>query len=108
MFLLMTIMIVICTYKFIYLHSSTCIYTYPTQCLQTKTCMITHMHTSIHNPYICIHIYTHKQTATQVPQFVLDDPEIGPSCRIVVTQPRRLSAISVAERIASERGKYDE
>ena len=43
--------------------------------------------------------------ATQVPQFLLDDPLIGPGCRIVVTQPRRLSAISVAERIAAERGE---
>ena len=42
---------------------------------------------------------------TQVPQFLLDDPEIGPVCRIVVTQPRRLSAISVSERIAAERGE---
>jgi HrpA-like RNA helicase len=40
-----------------------------------------------------------------VPQFLLDDPEIGPVCRIVVTQPRRLSAISVSERIAAERGE---
>ena len=40
---------------------------------------------------------------TQVPQFLLDDLEIGPNSRIVVTQPRRLSAISVAERIAAER-----
>lgn len=44
-------------------------------------------------------------TATQVPQFLLDDPDIGPTCRIVVTQPRRLSAISVSERIAAERGE---
>lgn len=43
---------------------------------------------------------------TQVPQFLLDDPEIGPACRIVVTQPRRLSAISVSERIAAERGEH--
>lgn len=40
---------------------------------------------------------------TQVPQFILDDPEMGPTCRIIVTQPRRLSAISVAERISAER-----
>jgi HrpA-like RNA helicase len=40
-----------------------------------------------------------------VPQFLLDDPDIGPACRIVVTQPRRLSAISVSERIAAERGE---
>ena len=40
-----------------------------------------------------------------MPQFLLDDPDIGPVCRIVVTQPRRLSAISVSERIAAERGE---
>jgi HrpA-like RNA helicase len=42
---------------------------------------------------------------TQVPQFLLDDEEIGPYSRIIVTQPRRLSAISVAERVAKERGE---
>lgn len=42
---------------------------------------------------------------TQVPQFIFDDESIGPSCRMAVTQPRRLSAISVAERIAFERGE---
>ena len=41
--------------------------------------------------------------STQVPQFLLDDPIIGPKCSILVTQPRRISAISVAERVASER-----
>jgi len=40
---------------------------------------------------------------TQVPQYLLEDPVTGPTCRIVVTQPRRLSAVSVAERIATER-----
>ena len=37
--------------------------------------------------------------STQVPQFLLDN---DPTASIVVTQPRRISAISVAERIASE------
>mmetsp|Transcript_6399 Transcript_6399/g.9292 ORF Transcript_6399/g.9292 Transcript_6399/m.9292 type:complete len:902 (+) Transcript_6399:55-2760(+) len=41
--------------------------------------------------------------STQVPQFLLDNPEIGPRANIVVTQPRRISAISIAERVASER-----
>ncbi|KAJ1423188.1 P-loop containing nucleoside triphosphate hydrolase protein, partial [Ochromonadaceae sp. CCMP2298] len=41
--------------------------------------------------------------STQVPQFLLDDETIGPTCRIAITQPRRLSAVAVAERIASER-----
>ena len=42
---------------------------------------------------------------SQVPQFLLDDPLVGPSCNIVCTQPRRISAISVAERVAAERGE---
>jgi HrpA-like RNA helicase len=44
-----------------------------------------------------------RSKSTQVPQFLLDDPEIGPTCNILITQPRRISAISVAERVASER-----
>lgn len=43
--------------------------------------------------------------STQVPQFLLDDPGMGPGCKIVCTQPRRISAIAVAERIAEERGE---
>lgn len=43
--------------------------------------------------------------STQVPQFLLDDPAMGPGCKIVCTQPRRISAIAVAERIAEERGE---
>ncbi|XP_059141900.1 ATP-dependent DNA/RNA helicase DHX36-like [Physella acuta] len=43
---------------------------------------------------------------TQVPQFILDDfisRGMGSQCRIICTQPRRISAISVAERVAAER-----
>jgi HrpA-like RNA helicase len=40
-----------------------------------------------------------------VPQFLLDDPDIGPGCRIAITQPRRISAVAVAERIAAERSE---
>jgi HrpA-like RNA helicase len=43
--------------------------------------------------------------STQVPQFLLDDVTIGSTCRIAITQPRRLSAMSVSERIACERGE---
>ncbi|XP_008802398.1 DExH-box ATP-dependent RNA helicase DExH1 isoform X2 [Phoenix dactylifera] len=45
---------------------------------------------------------------TQLPQFILEE-EIerlrGAECNIICTQPRRISAISVAARIASERGE---
>jgi hypothetical protein len=50
-------------------------------------------------------IFSRCGKTTQVPQFILDDPEIGPRSRIAVTQPRRLSAMSVSERIATERGE---
>lgn len=41
---------------------------------------------------------------TQVPQFVLDDATLrGEECSVIVTQPRRVAAISIAERVASER-----
>ena len=30
---------------------------------------------------------------------------VGATCNIVVTQPRRISAISIAERVAAERGE---
>uniref|UniRef100_A0A8D2P2V5 ATP-dependent DNA/RNA helicase DHX36 n=1 Tax=Zosterops lateralis melanops TaxID=1220523 RepID=A0A8D2P2V5_ZOSLA len=45
---------------------------------------------------------------TQVTQFILDDHierGCGSACRIVCTQPRRISAISVAERVAAERAE---
>uniref|UniRef100_A0A6N2M934 RNA helicase n=1 Tax=Salix viminalis TaxID=40686 RepID=A0A6N2M934_SALVM len=43
---------------------------------------------------------------TQVPQFILDDmieSGHGGNCNIICTQPRRIRAISVAERVADER-----
>ena len=43
---------------------------------------------------------------TQVPQYLLDDAidrGAGSSCRIVCTQPRRVAALTVAERVAAER-----
>ncbi|KAI7997052.1 hypothetical protein LOK49_LG10G00808 [Camellia lanceoleosa] len=45
---------------------------------------------------------------TQIPQFILES-EIesvhGPLCSIICTQPRRISAMSVSERVAAERGE---
>ena len=43
---------------------------------------------------------------TQVPQFILDNcQQKKKPCKIICTQPRRLSAVSVAERVAFERGE---
>lgn len=43
---------------------------------------------------------------TQVPQFILDhltEQGAGGTCSILITQPRRLSAVSVSQRVAAER-----
>ncbi|XP_062191731.1 DExH-box ATP-dependent RNA helicase DExH3-like isoform X1 [Phragmites australis] len=45
---------------------------------------------------------------TQLPQYILEseiDAARGASCSIICTQPRRISAISVSERVAAERGE---
>ncbi|CAF3771463.1 unnamed protein product [Rotaria sp. Silwood1] len=43
---------------------------------------------------------------TQIPQYIIDDAiqhNQGAYCNVVVTQPRRISAISIAERVSWER-----
>jgi len=40
----------------------------------------------------------------QIPQFILEHcSSAGKACRIICTQPRRISAVSVSERVAAER-----
>ena len=42
----------------------------------------------------------------QVPQYVLEEAaELGRPCSVIVTQPRRISALGVSERVAAERGE---
>ena len=48
--------------------------------------------------------------STQVPQLILEDAianGTGDRVRIVVTQPRRISAITLAERVSQEFGDRD-
>lgn len=45
---------------------------------------------------------------TQLPQYILEsevEAARGAACSIICTQPRRISAMSVAERVAAERGE---
>ncbi|KAL3529228.1 hypothetical protein ACH5RR_008550 [Cinchona calisaya] len=45
---------------------------------------------------------------TQLPQYILEseiEASRGASCSIICTQPRRISAMAVAERVAAERGE---
>uniref|UniRef100_A0A8C5PZX5 RNA helicase n=1 Tax=Leptobrachium leishanense TaxID=445787 RepID=A0A8C5PZX5_9ANUR len=64
---------------------------------------------AIHNnPVLIIRGATGCGKTTQVPQYILDEyvrNGNGAHCNIVVTQPRRISAVSVAERVAFERGE---
>jgi HrpA-like RNA helicase len=43
---------------------------------------------------------------TQIPQFLLEEAAArGESIHVICTQPRRISAIGVADRVAAERGE---
>ena len=57
---------------------------------------------------VLTHTICHSPRSTQIPQYILDDAihgENGVATRVVVTQPRRLAAISVSQRVAAERGE---
>ncbi|KAH9469770.1 hypothetical protein Pst134EA_007047 [Puccinia striiformis f. sp. tritici] len=48
------------------------------------------------------------EKTTQVPQIILDEATMrgeGAKCNIICTQPRRIAAISVAQRVANERNE---
>ena len=56
---------------------------------------------------ICV-AATGSGKTTQIPQIILDDwikRGEGSKCNIICTQPRRIAAISVAKRVAKERGQ---
>ncbi|KAL7386398.1 hypothetical protein ABVT39_007731 [Epinephelus coioides] len=66
------------------------------------------MTTINNNSVVIIRGATGCGKTTQVPQYILDRFIKGgkaSDCNIVVTQPRRISAVSVAERVAFERGE---
>lgn len=57
---------------------------------------------------VCIEGETGCGKSTKVPQFILDEAiskESPGLCRIIVTQPRRVAAIKLAERVAAERNE---
>ncbi|XP_078431159.1 DExH-box ATP-dependent RNA helicase DExH3-like [Wolffia australiana] len=61
-----------------------------------------------HNQVVVISGETGCGKTTQLPQYILEseiDSVRGASCSIICTQPRRISAMSVSERVAAERGE---
>ena len=55
---------------------------------------------------VCIEGETGCGKSTMVPQFILDETSeksSSQSCNIIVTQPRRVAAVKLAERVAAER-----
>ncbi|KAF7985388.1 hypothetical protein HWV62_6643 [Athelia sp. TMB] len=64
-------------------------------------------HVEANDVTICM-AATGSGKTTQLPQIILDDwieKNRGAECNIVCTQPRRIAAISVADRVAKERGE---
>ncbi|RPD82542.1 P-loop containing nucleoside triphosphate hydrolase protein [Lentinus tigrinus ALCF2SS1-7] len=64
-------------------------------------------HIDEHDVTICM-AATGSGKTTQIPQLLLDqwiERGEGAKCNIICTQPRRIAAISVAERVAKERGE---
>lgn len=58
------------------------------------------------NPVTIICGTTGCGKTTQVPQYILDEATLngkGGECKILLSQPRRISAVSIAQRIAAER-----
>uniref|UniRef100_A0A182Q0B5 ATP-dependent RNA helicase DHX36 n=1 Tax=Anopheles farauti TaxID=69004 RepID=A0A182Q0B5_9DIPT len=60
------------------------------------------------NQVILVKGETGSGKTTQVPQYILEEASAcgrGARCRILCTQPRRISAITLARRVADERGE---
>ncbi|XP_025411649.1 3'-5' RNA helicase YTHDC2-like isoform X3 [Sipha flava] len=63
-------------------------------------------HAIENNPVIIITAETGSGKTTQIPQFIIDDSAAkNKPCRVICCQPRRIAAISMADRVSNERGE---
>lgn len=63
------------------------------------------LHKIRNNQVLIVSSETGSGKTTQIPQYIMDDAAArGEHCRIICTQPRRISTVAVAERVAHERG----
>ncbi|XP_006812648.1 3'-5' RNA helicase YTHDC2-like, partial [Saccoglossus kowalevskii] len=68
-----------------------------------KDMIMTHIND---NRVVLISGDTGSGKTTQIPQLILDNSFVtGRPCRVICTQPRRISALAMAERVAAERGE---
>lgn len=77
------------------------------QALSTSNPHSCHNNTTTSSDIIIVSGETGSGKTTQIPQYILEssiEAGHGSECSVVVTQPRRIAAISVAERVAAERG----
>lgn len=56
---------------------------------------------------LIVHTFAHRSgKSTQLPSFILEDQlSKGIPCKILVTEPRRISAITLAQRVSQELGE---
>ncbi|XP_050434677.1 3'-5' RNA helicase YTHDC2-like isoform X2 [Adelges cooleyi] len=58
------------------------------------------------HPVVIITAETGSGKTTQIPQFIIDNNAMkNRPCRVVCCQPRRIAAISMADRVSNERGE---
>lgn len=60
------------------------------------------------NTVVIVKGATGSGKTTQLPQYILEDAfqnGNGAHCSVIVTQPRKISAVSIADRISKERGE---
>ncbi|VVC42041.1 Hypothetical protein CINCED_3A008693 [Cinara cedri] len=63
-------------------------------------------HAIENNPVVIITAETGSGKTTQIPQFIVDDSAAkNRPCRVICCQPRRIAAISMADRVSNERGE---